>query len=61
MEKKFILGDIVVMIADGPKMAVEGYVVEDDGKGGFIESDEYVNGCITPPTVLNAIPFTRTC
>jgi uncharacterized protein YodC (DUF2158 family) len=43
MEKKFILGDIVVMIADGPKMAVEGYVVEDDGKGGFIETDEYVN------------------
>lgn len=43
MEKRFELGDIVVMIADGPKMAVEGYVVEDDGKGGFIESDEYVN------------------
>ena len=43
MEKKFILGDIVVMIADGPKMAVEGYVVEDNGKGDFIESDEYVN------------------
>jgi uncharacterized protein YodC (DUF2158 family) len=43
MEKRFILGDIVVMIADGPKMAVEGYLLDDDGKGGFIESDEYVN------------------
>jgi uncharacterized protein YodC (DUF2158 family) len=43
MEKKFILGDIVVMIADGPKMAVEGYMAEDDGKGGLIESDDYVN------------------
>ena len=43
MEKRFELGDIVVMIADGPKMAVEGYVIDDDGKGGFVESDEYVN------------------
>lgn len=43
MEKRFELGDIVVMIADGPKMAVEGYVVDEDGKGGFVESDEYVN------------------
>jgi uncharacterized protein YodC (DUF2158 family) len=43
MEKRYIVGDIVVMIADGPKMAVEGYLLDDDGKGGFIESDEYVN------------------
>ena len=35
MEKRFELGDIVVMIADGPKMAVEGYVIDDDGKGGL--------------------------
>lgn len=43
MEKRFELGDIVVMIADGPKMAVEGYVLDDDGKGGFVESDEFVS------------------
>ncbi len=44
MEKKFILGDIVVMIADGPKMAVEGYALNEDPKTGELtESDEYVN------------------
>jgi uncharacterized protein YodC (DUF2158 family) len=43
MEKKFVLGDVVVMIADGPKMAVEGYVVNEDTPGVFTESDEYVN------------------
>lgn len=44
MEKKFNLGDVVVMIADGPKMAVEGYVLEEDtATGQIIESDEYVN------------------
>jgi len=43
MEKKFILGDVVVMIADGPKMAVEGYLLNEDTPGNFTESDEYVN------------------
>jgi uncharacterized protein YodC (DUF2158 family) len=44
MEKKFVLGDVVVMIADGPKMAVEGYSVNEDPKTGELtESDEYVN------------------
>jgi uncharacterized protein YodC (DUF2158 family) len=43
MEKRFNLGDVVVMIADGPKMAVEGYVLEEDGKGGYTESDEFVS------------------
>lgn len=44
MEKKFILGDVVVMIADGPKMAVEGYFVNEDMKtGALTESDELVN------------------
>jgi uncharacterized protein YodC (DUF2158 family) len=43
MEKRFNLGDVVVMIADGPKMAVEGYLLEEDGKGGYNESDEFVN------------------
>jgi uncharacterized protein YodC (DUF2158 family) len=39
MEKKFNIGDVVVMIADGPKMAVEGYAINDDNT----ESDEYVS------------------
>ncbi len=39
MEKKFVLGDVVVMIADGPKMAVEGYSVNED----LTESDEFVS------------------
>jgi uncharacterized protein YodC (DUF2158 family) len=39
MEKKFNIGDVVVMIADGPKMAVEGYALNDDNT----ESDEYVS------------------
>ncbi|HEY8928597.1 MAG TPA: hypothetical protein VIM55_05380 [Mucilaginibacter sp.] len=44
MEKKFILGDVVVMVADGPKMAVEGYFVNEDMKtGALTESDELVN------------------
>jgi len=43
MEKKFILGDIVVMIADGPRMAVEGYALNEDTPGNFTESDEFVN------------------
>ncbi len=43
MEKKFILGDVVVMIADGPKMAVEGYLLNEDTPSQFTESDEYVN------------------
>jgi uncharacterized protein YodC (DUF2158 family) len=43
MEKRFNFGDIVVMIADGPKMAVEGYVLSEDTPGQFTESDEYVN------------------
>ena len=43
MEKRFNLGDVVVMIADGPKMAVEGYVVDEDGKGGDVESDVFVS------------------
>ena len=43
MEKRFNFGDIVVMIADGPKMAVEGYVLTEDTPGQFTESDEYVN------------------
>ncbi|MDB5087768.1 MAG: hypothetical protein JWR09_1762 [Mucilaginibacter sp.] len=44
MEKKFVLGDVVVMIADGPKMAVEGYLLNEDIKtGALTESDELVN------------------
>ncbi|CAN5217995.1 hypothetical protein BH09BAC6_BH09BAC6_31320 [soil metagenome] len=44
MEKKFNLGDVVVMIADGPKMAVEGYLLEEDASNGqLIESEEFVN------------------
>ncbi|WP_428330115.1 hypothetical protein [Mucilaginibacter sp.] len=43
MDKKFILGDVVVMIADGPKMAVEGYLINEDKPGELTESDEYVN------------------
>ncbi|MDB4919882.1 hypothetical protein [Mucilaginibacter sp.] len=44
MEQKFVLGDVVVMVADGPKMAVEGYVVNEDIKtGALTESDELVN------------------
>ena len=39
MEKKFVLGDVVVMIADGPKMAVEGYAINEDNS----ESDDYVS------------------
>jgi uncharacterized protein YodC (DUF2158 family) len=44
MEKKFVLGDVVVMIAYGPKMAVEGYLLNEDIKtGALTESDELVN------------------
>jgi len=44
MERKFILGDVVVMVADGPKMAVEGYLINEDMKtGALTESDELVN------------------
>jgi len=43
MEKKFVFGDIVVMIADGPRLVVEGYLLNEDTPGNFIESDEYVN------------------
>ncbi len=43
MEKRFNLGDVVVMIADGPKMAVEGYLLDDDGKGGYMENEKFVN------------------
>jgi len=43
MEKKFVFGDIVVMIADGPRLVVEGYLVNEDTPGNFVESDEYVN------------------
>ncbi len=39
MEKKFVLGDVVVMVADGPKMAVEGYSLNED----LTESDEFVS------------------
>jgi uncharacterized protein YodC (DUF2158 family) len=39
MERKFQLGDVVVMIADGPKMAVEGYALNEDNT----ENDEYVS------------------
>ena len=39
MEKKFVLGDVVVMVADGPKMAVEGYAINEDNS----ESDDYVS------------------
>ncbi|MES2107907.1 MAG: hypothetical protein V4577_04120 [Bacteroidota bacterium] len=43
MERKFVLGDVVVMVADGPKMAVEGYeLTEDPATKALIESDEYV-------------------
>jgi uncharacterized protein YodC (DUF2158 family) len=43
MEKKFVMGDIVLMIADGPRMVVEGYVVDEDPPGQFTESNEFVN------------------
>ena len=44
MEKRFVLGDVVVMVADGPKMAIEGYFVNEDMKtGALTESDELVN------------------
>ncbi|OIQ70235.1 hypothetical protein GALL_481540 [mine drainage metagenome] len=43
MEKKFILGDVVVLITDGPQMVVEGYLVTEDTPGNFTESDELVN------------------
>ncbi|MDO3644710.1 hypothetical protein [Mucilaginibacter sp. L3T2-6] len=44
MEKKFVLGDVVVMVADGPKMAVEGYeLTEDPDTKVLTESDEYVS------------------
>jgi len=43
MEKKFVFGDIVVMIADGPRLVVEGYLLNEDTPGNFVESDEYVN------------------
>ena len=43
MEKKFILGDIVLLVADGPRMVVEGYLLNEDSPGQFTESDEYVN------------------
>jgi len=43
MEKKFILGDIVLMTAGGPSMAVEGYLVNEDTPGNFSESNEYVS------------------
>ena len=43
MERKFVFGDIVVMVADGPKMAVEGYEVNEDPiTKELIESLEYV-------------------
>ncbi len=41
--KEFILGDVVVIIADGPKMAVEGYLVNEETPGQFTESDELGN------------------
>jgi uncharacterized protein YodC (DUF2158 family) len=43
MEKKFILGDIVVLLADGPRMVVEGYFLNEETPGNFTESDELVN------------------
>ncbi len=43
MEKKFVIGDIVLMIADGPRLVVEGYVIDEDPPGTFTESNEYVN------------------
>ena len=44
MERKFVLGDVVVMIADGPKMAVEGYELsEDPSTKELVESFEYVS------------------
>jgi len=43
MERKFVMGDVVLMIADGPRLVVEGYTVDEDPPGTFTESDEYVN------------------
>ena len=43
MEQKFVFGDIVLMIADGPRLVVEGYVVDEDPPGQFTESNELVN------------------
>ena len=43
MEKKFILGDVVVLLTDGPRMVVEGYFLNEDTPGNFTKSDELVN------------------
>ncbi|MDR3693352.1 hypothetical protein [Mucilaginibacter sp.] len=43
MEKKFVLGDVVILITDGPQMVVEGYFLNEDTPGKFTESDELVN------------------
>jgi uncharacterized protein YodC (DUF2158 family) len=43
MEQKFVFGDIVLMIGDGPRLVVEGYVVDEDPPGQFTESNELVN------------------
>jgi len=43
MSQRFNFGDIVLMVADGPKMAVEGYLLNEDTPGQFTESEEYVN------------------
>jgi uncharacterized protein YodC (DUF2158 family) len=43
MAKKFKLGDVVVMAADGPKMVVESYLLNENIPGQFIESEDFVN------------------
>jgi uncharacterized protein YodC (DUF2158 family) len=43
MEKKFVMGDVVLLVADSPRMVVEGYLLNEDTPGQFAESDEFVN------------------
>ena len=43
MEKKFVFGDVVLMIADGPRLVVEGYAMDETTPGQFVETPEYVN------------------
>jgi uncharacterized protein YodC (DUF2158 family) len=43
MAQKFVMGDVVLLVADSPRMVVEGYVLNEDSPGQFTESEEYVN------------------
>jgi len=43
MDKKFKLGDIVVMVTGGPKMAIEGYLTDEETAEKSIEKSDLVN------------------